>query len=113
MIQCCAVLLTACLGVDVLLRCAMLCCAVCPQAVLLVSLAAVVEEQGRLEEAEQQLRQGVEMCQQVLGSHHPTTGLATRNLGMLLFQQGKWVEAEQALWRALKMARCGAVHIWT
>lgn len=39
------------------------------------------------------------------GPRHPTTVTATRNLGMALFQQRKWVEAERVLWQTYKTYR--------
>jgi hypothetical protein len=57
--------------------------------------AADMTAQGRLPEAEAELRQIVSTCRQVFGKEHPDTLISRSNLAATLAEEGKYAEAEK------------------
>ena len=62
----------------------------------------LLQDQGKLAEAEQFCRRALEGKERTLGRDHPSTLTSVNNLGMLLKAQGKLAEAEQFFRRALE-----------
>ena len=65
------------------------------------NLAAVLNSQGKYEEAEQMHRQTLQLKEKVLGKEHPSTLTSINNLAAVLNSQGKYEEAEQIHRQAL------------
>jgi hypothetical protein len=51
------------------------------------------------------LRQTLQLRQKDLGPEHPDTLGNTNNLGLVLFEQGKYVEAERMHWQTLQFVQ--------
>ena len=66
------------------------------------SLAALLQTQGKLSEAEPLCRRALEGREQQLGARHPSTLTSVGNLAGLLEAQGKLAEAEPLCRRALE-----------
>ncbi len=58
-----------------------------------IAWAAVLGEDGRLAEAEAQLRGAIATMEPLLGEHHPRLAIARFNLGSVLFDRGRHAEA--------------------
>jgi serine/threonine protein kinase/tetratricopeptide (TPR) repeat protein len=71
----------------------------------LSNLAAVVQSQGRLADAERTFRDCLQRCRRALGDEHPLTLSATNNLGNLLEEEGRLDEAAPLLHAALESMR--------
>ena len=69
------------------------------------NLGALLERQGKLDEAEPLLRKALEASRATLGDRHPHTLRSINNLGRLLKDQGKLDEAEPLLREALQATR--------
>ena len=67
-----------------------------------MNLGDLLEDQGKLEEAETLYRRKLKGRERILGIDHPHTLFMVNNLGMLLKDQGKLEEAEQMLRRNLE-----------
>ena len=79
---------------------------------LMNQVGRLLQDQGKLEEAEGLFRRALEGKEATLGAMHPSTLASVNNLGMLLKEQGKLEEAEGLSRRALegKEATLGAMH---
>ncbi len=66
------------------------------------NLASLLQDQGKLAEAEPLFRRALETQQLTLGSEHPDTLTSLSNLASLLQDQGKLAEAEPLYRRALE-----------
>ena len=64
----------------------------------------MLQEQGRLGEAEVVYRRALEGRERVLGADHPSTLISVNNLGELLYAQGKLEEAVVVFRRALEVS---------
>ncbi len=73
------------------------------EARLLFNVANSYSELAKYEDAEQMLRQALELCEKTLGREHPDTATSLDNLGRILGNQGKYEEAEQMLRQALEI----------
>ena len=69
------------------------------------NLAVLLEDQGKLNEAEPLFRESLEGSRRTLGDTHPSTLTSINNLGSLLLAQGKLSEAELLLREALEVKR--------
>jgi hypothetical protein len=69
------------------------------------NLASLLENQGRLAEAEPYFREALEKSRRVQGEQHPTTLIFTANLGHVLQLQGEHQEAVDLLAAAEPAAR--------
>ena len=78
-------------------------------------LAALLQNQGKLAEAEPLFRRAREGCEQQRGAQHPSTLTSVNNLAVLLKEQGKLAEAEPLFRRALegREQQLGAQHLDT
>jgi tetratricopeptide (TPR) repeat protein len=61
------------------------------------SLAMVLKDQGKYEQAEEMLRQALRLRETVLGKEHPSTLMSMNNLAGVLMDQGKYERAEEML----------------
>ena len=73
--------------------------------VLQNNLAGLLQDQGKLNEAEPLYREALEALRPTLGDTHPFTLISISNLGRLLQDQGKPNEAEPLLMDALEGSR--------
>ena len=69
------------------------------------SLGLLLQDQGRLAEAEPYCREALERRRRALGEEHPDTLLSLSNLGSLLQARGKLDEAEKVTREALERRR--------
>ena len=69
----------------------------------LVSLGQLRSDQARLEEAEQLVRQGLEMTKRHLPPNHPAVGRATAALGIVLENRGDYNQAIKVLEEAVRL----------
>jgi len=72
-------------------------------AVNLNNLAAVVQDQGQLKEAERLYRQALRVKERTLGPAHPETALTFSNLAVNYERQGRHEDAERLFKRALEL----------
>ena len=61
------------------------------------NLGILLQDQGKMAEAEPYLREAMEKCRRVLGPDHPNTRISTINTATLLEAQGKHAEAVRLL----------------
>jgi len=69
------------------------------------NLAKLLQDQGKLNEAEPLFREALEGRRRTLGDTHPSTLNSINNLGLLLEDQGKLNEAESLFREALEVRR--------
>jgi len=69
------------------------------------NLALLLQDQGKLSEAEPLYREALEESQRSFGDTHPDTLISINNLAMLLQDQGTLDEAEPLLRKALEVKR--------
>lgn len=69
---------------------------------IMVSLGWLVQEQGRVEEAETLEKQALDAGRRALGPTNPTTLMALRRLGGVYLEEGKYPQAEATLSEALQ-----------
>ena len=75
-------------------------------------MAGLLQDQGKLSEAEPLLLEALKAYKRTLGAEHPQTPLSINNMATLLLDQGQLSEAEPLLLEALEACRrtLGAEH---
>src|SRR5213075_2335284 len=68
----------------------------------LAQLGVIVQDQGKLAEAEGLFRQSLAIRKQLVGNDHPTVAQTFNTLSGVLTLEGKWAEAEKASRDAVK-----------
>ncbi len=79
------------------------------------NLGILLDDAGRLDEAEAAYRRSQEILERTLGADHPHLGQSYLSLGVLLNRRGELAEAEALLRRALELRRrtLGDRHVQT
>ncbi len=72
---------------------------------LMVNLGNALAHEGKFEEAEAVIREGVETLSQELGRNHAVTIMARYRFGVLCWLQGRYDEAEEVLREVVRQAR--------
>jgi serine/threonine protein kinase len=80
------------------------------EAATLRNLAGILEEEGKLEEAESAQRQALAAQRRFLGREHPDITAALGNLGLLLQREGKLKEADSTFRQAIAQLRRQNAH---
>jgi tetratricopeptide (TPR) repeat protein len=72
---------------------------------VICNLALLYQDVDKPQESERMFRQALEIVQVLLPPHHPRAAFADNSFGALLFEAGRYEEAEEHFGRALEIRR--------
>jgi tetratricopeptide (TPR) repeat protein len=77
----------------------------------MVSLARILLERARYDEAEQYYHQSIDIFRETVGPDHPVLGIVMNDLGLLMYERGAYLQADSLLSESFTFQRAATAGV--